>query len=547
MPTRATPADRVAAHDTDVLVVGAGPTGMALALWLARDGLRVRIVDASHEAGTTSRATVVHARTLELYRQLGIADRVVDGGVRIGAGNVWVRGRCVTRVAFGDLGAGLSGFPFILGFPQDQHERLLVDALAEAGVTIERDTRLTSLEEYGERVVAWLQRADGTEETCTTRYLAGCDGAHSGVRKSLGIGFDGGTYASVFYVADVDGSGPALNGEVHIALDEGEFLAVFPMRGAGRARLVGQVRVDAFEASMTRTDTMSTDASLAPSTAPSLTWDDVRGAVAARMGLDVRAVHWFATYRVHHRVASAFRSGPTGRVFLLGDAGHIHSPVGGQGMNTGIGDACNLAWKLSAVVRRRASTALLNSYEPERLAFARELVATTDRAFAVVTSDGAVARFVRMRVVPLVFPALFALDAMRRLLFRTLSQIEIAYPTSPISEGTAGRLHAGERLPWVALRDADGAPSDSHAPLASRDWQVHVYGEATRALRTMCERRSLPLHIFRWQLGMLEAGFSQGAAYLVRPDGYVGFADEDASPGPLEEYLDSHAVRLAEA
>src|SRR6202012_2147317 len=199
-------------------------------------------------------------------------------------------------------------------------------------------------------------------------------------------GFPGGTYDHLFYVADVEAGGPPVNGELDVDLDDADFLAVFPMSGSGRARLVGSVRDDAAQDH------------------EHLRLQDVQGRAVQNLKIEITRVNWFSTYRVHHRVAQQFRQG---RAFLLGDAAHIHSPVGGQGMNTGIGDAINLAWKLAAVIHGRASVELLDSYEPERIAFARRLVATTDRAFTGVTSRGTIARRVRMDIMPRLLPLLF--------------------------------------------------------------------------------------------------------------------------------------------
>ncbi len=217
-----------------------------------------------------------------------------------------------------------------------------------------------------------------------------------------------------------------MNGDIHVGLDRTDFLAVFPLKDPARARLVGTVR-----------DASSSDG---------LTWNDVGTRVIEWMRIDVAQVNWFSTYRVHHRVADHFRRG---RAFLLGDAAHIHSPVGGQGMNTGIGDAVNLAWKLAGVLRGRLVAAVLDSYEPERIAFARRLVATTDSAFTGVTSSSALARALRLHVVPRLLPPLSALRAVRRFLFRTVSQTAITYRGSALSEGAAGTVHSGDRLPWV--------------------------------------------------------------------------------------------------
>jgi 2-polyprenyl-6-methoxyphenol hydroxylase-like FAD-dependent oxidoreductase len=191
-------------HDTDVLIVGAGPTGLVLALWLTRLGVRVRIVDKTGEPGTTSRALAVQARTLELYSQIGLAEAVVEHGRKVVAANLWVSGKKAARAVFGYMGAGLSPFPYALIFPQDEHERLLVDRLAESGVEVERGAELASFEDAAGRVLANLKRPDGAREACEATYLAGCDGAHSTVREALHIGFPGGAYAHLFYVADVE-------------------------------------------------------------------------------------------------------------------------------------------------------------------------------------------------------------------------------------------------------------------------------------------------------------------------------------------------------
>ena len=506
--------------DTQVLINGAGPTGLVLALWLNRLGIRVRIVDKTAEPGTTSRALVVHARTLEFYGQVGLAEAVVERSLELVAPNLWAKGRKAARVVFAAMGQGLSPFPYALIFPQDQHERLLIERLAASGVEVERRTELLGFEDSGGRVLARLRRPDGTEEACETAWLAGCDGAHSKVREVLGIGLPGGTYGHLFYVADVEASGPVMDGQLHAALDDVDFLAVFPMKRSGLARLVGIVQ---------RQGPHET-----------LSWEDVSKDVIDRLGIKIERVNWFSTYHVHHRVADHFRQG---RAFVLGDAAHIHSPVGGQGMNTGIGDAVNLAWKLAAVLQGRAETSLLDSYEPERIAFARRLVATTDRAFTVVTSPGPLARFVRLEVVPRLLPLVFALRSVRRLMFLTVSQIAVNYRGSALSEGRAGKVSGGDRLPWVAADAAAATRQDNFSPLASLDWQVHVYGEAAAGIAEVCARRGLALHTFAWQSAAARAGLERGAVYLVRPDGYVGLADPAANPASLERYLDTRRVR----
>ena len=250
----------------------------------------------------------------------------------------------------------------------------------------------------------------------------------------------------------------------------------------------------------------------------------------ARMQIVVERVNWFSTYRVHHRVAARFRHG---RVFLVGDAAHVHSPVGGQGMNTGIADAINLGWKLADVLHGRAPAALLDSYEPERRTFAQRLVATTDRAFTLVTSRGALARFVRTRVVPVVIARVFRARTARRLMFRIISQTAVRYRDSPLSQGQAGRVHAGDRLPWVE-------DVDNFAPLEALTWQVHVYGAAAPEITAACRERQLALHVFEWRSTMRRRGLQRDAVYLVRPDGHVALADPTARAATLTSYLDAH-------
>ncbi len=506
-------------RDTDVLIVGAGPTGLVLALWLTRLGVGVRIVDKRAEVEATSRAIGVQARTLEFYSQIGLAEAAVERGRKALAGNLWVGGRNRARFSFSDMGEGLSPFPYALVLSQDEHERLLVGHLAELGIKVERRTEVLGFMEAAGRLLARLKLADGTVETCESAYIAGCDGAHSTVRETLQIGFAGGTYNHLFYVADVNASGAAINGDIHIGLDAADFLVIFPLKGEGRARLIGTVREDAEHRQ------------------ENLGWNDVSKRAIEGMRIDVERVNWFSTYRVHHRVADHFRRG---NAFLLGDAAHIHSPVGGQGMNTGIGDAVNLAWKLAAVLRGRADASLLDSYEPERIAFARRLVATTDRVFTGVTSTGAFDRLVRLNIVPFLMPFLFKFTAVKHLMFRTVSQAAVNYRASSLSEGRAGDVHGGDRLPWVKP-DSNGA-GDNFTPLTSLDWQVHVYGEAPPEIKAVCDERKLPLHIFPWHPEIGRTGLQRNAVYLLRPDGHVALANPEGSAAAVATYLDARKL-----
>jgi 2-polyprenyl-6-methoxyphenol hydroxylase-like FAD-dependent oxidoreductase len=504
---------------TPVLIAGAGPTGLVLALWLTKSGVAVRIIDKAAEPGTTSRALGVQARTLELYRQLGIADEVVDAGYRVTSVNLWTGDSRAGRVPFGDMGAGLSPFPYLLIYPQDEHERLLVHHLEELGVHVERSTELVTFVESAAGVHATLKGPGGTESSSDATYIAGCDGARSKVREALGIGFPGGTYAEFFYVADVEATGPIDTRELYGALDGLDFVAVFPMRDDNHVRLIGRVRE-------------------APGADPhAVTFADVSMHAMERMHLVVTKVNWFSTYKVHHRVANSFR---TGRAFLLGDAAHIHSPAGGQGMNTGIGDAINLAWKLTAVVKGEATERVLDSYEPERIGFARKLVATTDRGFTFATSQATFVRVARGFLAAIVLPIALRGSILRRVMFRTISQIGIKYRASALSVGVAGEVHGGDRLPWVPIANGE----DNFTPLTSMAWQAHVYGEAKPSATTICAELRIPLHTFAWSKNAARAGLARSALYLVRPDGYVALADREGGASRVRNFFTERGLTI---
>ena len=504
---------------TDVLIIGAGPTGLVLALWLTKLGVKVRIIDKTAEPGTTSRALAVQARTLELYRQLDLTEAVVARGHKVPAVNLWAKGEAAARLSFGNIGSGLTPYPFLQVFPQDQHERLLIERLEALDVAVERRTELISFTDEKDRVMARLRGPDGQEHDCAATYIAGCDGARSIVRGTIGTGFPGGTYRQIFYVADVEAAGPALNGELHIDLDEADFLGIFPLAGEGKARLIGTVRDERAD----RADT--------------LTFSDVSDRAINHLKVQVRMVNWFSTYHVHHRVTQHFRKG---RAFLLGDAAHIHSPAGGQGMNTGIGDAINLAWKLAAVLAGRAPDTLLDSYEAERIGFARRLVATTDRLFSFATAEGRIADILRTRVAPVLIPMAAAFDAVREFMFRTVSQITLNYRHGPLCRGAAGHVRGGDRLPWAPV---DG--TDNFASLATMDWQVHVYGAATAELAAWCAAQNVPLHAFEWRSEYEIAGLARDALYLLRPDTYVALADGSGAADALERYFADHGIQPA--
>jgi 2-polyprenyl-6-methoxyphenol hydroxylase-like FAD-dependent oxidoreductase len=511
---------------TDVLIVGAGPTGLVMALWLTRQGIKVRIIDKSEANASTSRALVLHARTLELYRQLDLAEDVISNGHKIEATNIWTGGVHRTHIPIGDIGADLTPYPFIHVYPQDRHERLLEERLNSMGLHVERNRQLVDFHEQGSLVTARImdsrkpQCDDDVIETCEASFVIGCDGAHSAVRQTCGIGFDGATYSQLFYVADIEGSGSALNGQAHLSLDNTDFFLLMAYDKGHHARLSGAVNQSA----------LTKDIS-------DLALSDVAPGCDKAVGIQIDKVNWFSVYHVHHRVAEAFRSG---RAFLVGDAAHVHSPVGGQGMNTGIGDAINLAWKLTAVIKGRADMSLLDSYETERRAFATTLVNTTDAAFNAIASGGYISYFVRTFFIPYFSPILARFDFVRQKIFRKVSQILLNYRESALSAGTVGLVQGGDRIPWAPVGDLDNFES-----LREITWQVHVYGAAKEELKEWCQSKGVALQVFPWNEKYQSVGLEQDAAYLIRPDSYVAVADPSGLPERYDQYVKENSIQLA--
>ena len=489
-----------------VLVVGAGPTGLVLALWLARAGVPFRLIEKNSGPGQASRAMAVQARTLEFYRQLGIADEVVAGGFRLDRLHLRNRVRELTVVPLGDVGSDISPFSFVLSLPQDDHERLLTEQLRSAGNLVEWDTELTGFTQGDDGVRATLRKPAG-EESWDGAYLCGCDGAHSAVRHILGVGFPGGEYDQPFYVADCEAEGPWSDHDFTAYIAERTFCLAFPVRRRGMFRFIGVVP----EALRDRDD---------------LQFDDVRGEVEQVTGTRVTRVNWFSAI-VCTTVLPTFRGG---RVFLAGDAGHVHSPAGGQGMNTGIGDAVNLAWKLAAVLGGRANPVLLDTYEAERIPFARSLVRTTDRVFEAVVGRGVFSRTGSIRLRP-VHPTV-----------RTAIRDSTAHPISArlpdsncLSREPAERRVSGPGPRWRPA--AMGRGTDNFGPLTSLDWQVHFYGRAPALLREFATGVNLPVHEWPWTSAAGQAGLERDALYLVRPDGHIGFARREPDVEALRGYL----------
>jgi 2-polyprenyl-6-methoxyphenol hydroxylase-like FAD-dependent oxidoreductase len=512
--------------DTDVLVVGAGPTGLMLANQLVRHGVRVSIIDRHSGPSLQTRALGVQARTLEIYAHLGIAERAIELGTPATGAEMWARGRRAARVPLGEIARELSPYPFLLILGQDDNERLLGELLGRKGVSIQWNTELVGLTQGPDRVIARLKHADGTEREIAAAWLGGCDGARSTVREQSGIPFVGEPYEQVFFVADTVMRGPMVPGELNVYLWPQGFHLFFPMRGVDHWRLVGILPPEL----RGRDD---------------VTLDDVAPSIQAEAGtgLTFLGCNWFSTYRIHHRRAQRFRDR---RCFLMGDAAHIHSPVGAQGMNTGLQDAYNLAWKLALVVSGRANIALLETYESERIPVAEALLSTTDKGFALVVSRSKLAGLFRTQILPKMMATAMKLGRFQRLAFRTISQIGIRYPTSPLSHSLpglpGGAPRAGEHFPWLRVKLAPTGPAeDLYDKLDDTRFNLIAVGQPALADGIAALGDLLLTHVIPADPAndreLEQAHIPRPSFYLLRPDCYIGLCGTLLDPSAVARYL----------
>ncbi|MCA0217094.1 MAG: FAD-dependent monooxygenase [Actinobacteria bacterium] len=481
---------------TDVVIVGAGPTGLMAATVLARLGVDHVIIDEKLEPTTESRAVGVQARTLEIYEQLGIVDEVLAEATKADALSPGYLKRAYANIPLPTLGAETTNYPYMSIIEQSKNEALLVRAHEALGGEVVWGRKVDAVESDGRGVLVSTGAVTGGEvSTGSTRlkakYLIAADGAGSAVRRMRGIGFEGTTSAHTFFVVDAADVRGMRDTSVNIRLGRGEMLLAFPM-GQGRdARLIGVVPGEHPEADL--------EAPLRAKLADTygVTWGDTR---------------WLSTYRVHHRVAERLRDGP---VFLAGDAAHVHSPVGAQGMNTGLQDAHNLACKIADVLQGRADDAYLDAYEAERRPVAEHVIAFTERVFGLVTSDRRGVQTAIRMLVPIVAPVMGFLAPrlpLGRRVFGYVSQTRIRYrmPGADPRDSVVGR-----RLPPFA---------HNHDALRDFTWQVHTYGAVDRRL---ADAVGLPVHEYPAPVrGPLRAGWM----YLVRPDGFVAAAGVTAAP-----------------
>lgn len=492
-----------------VLIVGAGPSGLAMALWLQKKGISFRIIDKYNVPSETSRALAIQPRTLEFYNLLGIADEIISAGDFISEFSIRYNHHTNASIRLEEFGKSISPYPEMLLLSQNIHEKILSEKLKKLNVIVERQSELLQFTQNKFQVEAIIRSPKG-DENITASYICGCDGTNSAVRRILGIKFPKKSYQQEFFIADVVASDKINDKRIQISLSRKNFCMIMPFKKMNTIRLMGLIPVESENKN-------------------NLSFLNVAHYVNESSGLEVKKVNWFSTYTANHRSASHLQQG---RAFLVGDAAHSHNPAVGQGMNAGIGDAINLSWKLEAVLKGEVSNKILSTYETERISFAETLLSTTDTAFRMLFSRSFAGSFFRSPTILFLFKNLGKFKPFLRFAFKLLSQTKNHYHECALSVGFAGNIQAGDRLPWLKTETYDNYES-----LKSMDWHIHIYGAANENFSSVASFRGLHIHEFAWDQKAENKGFLKDAFYLIRPDGYIALIDVKQNSSVLKKYL----------
>ena len=511
-------------RNTDVIIIGAGPTGLMAACQLARYEIDFIIVDQKAGATVESRAIAVTPRSLEIYQQMGIVDVAIEQGQFINEFTLFINGKEKATVSIAEIGKGLSDFPFLLAFEQSKNETLLYETLQKYNRQVEWNTAFLGLEQNNESVIVTLKNPQISDKiTVTAKYLIACDGASSPVRHALNCNFPGGTYENKFYVADTQLNWDFSYNRLLLSPEKKSFCAFFPMPGDNAYRVIGTLPKEFYAKEH-------------------ITFSDVQDVIKdnVKFPLEFRKVNWFSIYKLHHRCVDNFRAG---RCFLAGDAAHIHSPAGGQGMNTGLQDAYNLTWKLAMVLKGFANDKLLETYHLERYPFAKWLLNFTDRAFGFMTSAHFLIDFFRKYFASQLIKLALGNKKLRTGIFRTLSQIWYSYIESPLSLNLSKqplKFKAGERLPYMKI-NINNKEQSIYCLLTTAKFHLLVIGKNNLTPELMNAitpfEKIMSIIFLSFEKNWKKLGTEKELYILVRPDNYIGLLSDKISEEVLNAYF----------
>jgi 2-polyprenyl-6-methoxyphenol hydroxylase-like FAD-dependent oxidoreductase len=511
-------------QNPDVVVVGAGPVGLVAACELARRGVSFRIIDKLAAPTNESRAIAVMSRSLDMFDRMGIRDELESTGVKATNMRLMSGDSQLARVTFGGVD---SAFPYSLLTAQTETERVLADRLSQLGCTVERGVELVELVQDHDTVTLTLRGQDGATESVTTSWVVGADGAHSTVRHLVGTKLQGSFQGERFILGDCDAEHQMDAESMCTVFSPAGTVIMMPMRD-GRARLMAQIH-----------DAPGTPLNLHP------TQDDLQRILDDRVGgVTITDSHWLTCFEIHHGQVSSYRHG---RVFLAGDAAHIHSPAGGQGMNTGMQDAFNLAWKLAAVVQGEGGKALLDSYHAERHPVAERVIAFSNNLTKAGTVRGG-ARVLRNAILRV----LSSIPAVGEKMASTVEEVTIGYQGSPavLASATHAKITAGQHLPHIddpqlqkQLSQLCGADNAGHTVLTVTAGKAAPAAGPAGHAQVLLAADDTPVGGYDAVVvdpaGLVtkRLGLRDGGRVVVRPDGYIGtVADLDDSRGVADYF-----------
>jgi 2-polyprenyl-6-methoxyphenol hydroxylase-like FAD-dependent oxidoreductase len=519
--------------EIDVLIVGAGPAGLMMACQLALHKISFRIIDKKEHRTNYSGALIVQARSLEIFQQMGIAQKVVRGGVIAKEIKLIFNGKKSFAIPVKEIGIGISQFPWMLLLEQSVTEQFLIDYIRKLGYYVEWETELVQFKQDSQSVTSVLKLPDGHDKIITSKYLIAADGARSTTRKQLQIPFPGKSHPISLFVCDCRAEGDLSSDQLCFSFSDRTTSGFFPLPG-GRWRVDGAISKDM----------MAKDQP---------TFEDIKINYAhkTRINVELCDPDWYSVFHVNERCAVSFQQN---RCFLVGDAAHIHSPVGAQGMNTGLQDSYNLAWKLSYVIKGLAKTSLLDTYSCERVVVAKNVVRGTDLAFRIVTSQNFFIKLFRVHILPhvlgLLLPLFVKHQFMPHFLFRMISQISVHYRKSALSlHSSFGNFPVwspkpGERLPYICYQENEKL-INIQQKVTGTDFHLFIFSKhlMPNGIRKITEKYAQILScetiantfetadLYK-QLGIDGEGF-----YFIRPDLYIAYRSCEAQTDHFEEYL----------
>jgi len=521
---------------TEVLVVGAGPSGLMMACQLAIHQVPFRIIDKNEFPSQNSGALIIQARSLEIFEQMGIAGEAIKSGIIANKVNVLYNGRKIAGTNIKDIGSSLSRFPFLLMLEQSETEALFLKFINESGHTVERGIRFKSFLQEKEGVTSVVIMLDGSEQSIKAKYLIAADGANSTIRNFLNIPFTGKTYPKPLFILDCKPKTDLNPGEIYFAFSRNSTAGFFPLQGS-RWRIDSNLPKESGRLETVPFDHIEKNFQL---------W--------TKLNVELHGYEWFSVSHSHQKYAGSIR---IQNCFLIGDAAHVNTPVGAQGMNTGLQDASNLAWKLALVIRQKAKPELLDSYSAERSGISKGFARYADVVFRLVTSENIAVVFFRFFIVKVLLkfflPFIEKRSAFRRMFFKSISQIGIHYSESSLSHHASfGNFPShtpkpGERLPYI-LYIEDGKESNIHEKVKGPNFHLFICTKSAsldkitmvaEKYKAIVSTVTIPYssgtkHLYK-RLGIKKSGF-----YLIRPDMYIAYRSCKPETEHFYNYLKSY-------